>query len=216
MARAQSASDDAYIQVKEMIVTGTLPGGELVSEGDIAQQLGMSRTPVREAFLRLQVQGWMRLFPKRGALVLPISPGEAEHVIAARRIVEAGSIRAIAAQPDRAEELAVLLHAEIVRQHRVAKSGDISEFSAADADFHHAIVRAAGNPLLDEFYLGLRERQRRMTVESLDRRPGQVDGIIEDHTNLIKLIRAADVEGYDSAVDLHMRRVHGLDTGVRR
>ena len=64
-----SAADAAYAKVKERILDGDLAGGTMVSEGTIADELGMSRTPVREAFLRLQVEGWMRLYPKRGALI---------------------------------------------------------------------------------------------------------------------------------------------------
>ncbi|NKS66646.1 GntR family transcriptional regulator, partial [Rhodococcus hoagii] len=56
-----------------MILSGALPGGELISEGEIASRMGSSRTPVREAFLRLEAEGWMRLYPKRGALIVPIA-----------------------------------------------------------------------------------------------------------------------------------------------
>ncbi len=75
-----SAAEQAYREVKELILSGGLPGGELISEGEIAGRMGLSRTPVREAFLRLESEGWMRLYPKRGALIVPVADGEAEHV----------------------------------------------------------------------------------------------------------------------------------------
>ncbi|SNS71791.1 GntR family transcriptional regulator [Rhodococcoides kyotonense] len=211
-----SASETAYLTVKEMIVTGELPGGELVSEGDIAGRMDVSRTPVREAFLRLQVEGWMRLYPKRGALVVPIAPGEAEHIVSARWLVESGSVRTVVADRRARTELVTDLRANLERQRTIAASGTAAEFSAADADFHRLIVRSGRNPLLDAFYDGLRERQRRMTTHSLSRDPGQVERIIDDHARLTDHIEAGDADGFASDVDSHMRRVHRLNEEGRQ
>lgn len=198
--------------VKELIVTGELPGGELISEGDIASRLGVSRTPVREAFLRLQAEGWMRLFPKRGALVVPIAADEAEHVVSARLMIETGSVKAMTAHAR--TELVRTLNLNIGMQREIASTGTASAFSAVDTDFHQAIVQAAGNPLLDTFYAGLRERQRRMTVDSLARDPGQTATIIDEHDRLITAIEAGDAHGFETLADRHMRRVHGLTIGT--
>ena len=80
-----AAAETAYQHTKRHILTGGLPAGTMLSEGEIAGQLGLSRTPVREAFLRLETEGWLRLYPKRGALVVPVAPGEAEAVVEAVR-----------------------------------------------------------------------------------------------------------------------------------
>lgn len=213
VSNTTSASEQAYATVKELIVTGELPGGELVSEGDIAGRMNISRTPVREAFLRLQVEGWMRLYPKRGALVVPIGPGEAEHVVSARWLVETGSVRSLAKNGLVRTKLVGQLRESLSRQREIADAGTRAEFSAADADFHRLIVRAGGNPLLDAFYAGLRERQRRMTTNSLAREPEQILRIVDDHTRLTDLIEAADADGFSAAVDAHMRRTHGLNAG---
>ena len=66
-----AAKDRALDYVKSQVLTGAFPGGELISEGEVANALGMSRTPVREAFLQLESQGLLKLYPKRGALVVP-------------------------------------------------------------------------------------------------------------------------------------------------
>lgn len=216
MSNTTSASEQAYATVKELIVTGELPGGELVSEGDIAGRMNISRTPVREAFLRLQVEGWMRLYPKRGALVVPIAPGEAEHVVSARWLVETGSVRSLVLDGRIRENLVAQLRTGLEHQREIAATGTRAQFSAADADFHRLIVRAGGNPLLDAFYAGLRERQRRMTTHSLAREPDQISRIVDDHTRLADLIEASDVDGFSDAVDAHMRRTHGLNEGGPR
>ncbi|MCZ4519838.1 GntR family transcriptional regulator [Rhodococcus ruber] len=202
----------AYLTVKELVISGELPGGELVSEGEIATRLEISRTPVREAFLRLQVEGWMRLYPKRGALIVPIAVGEAESVVDARRLVEAGSVRAFIEDAGARSRVVDALRENLRLQEQLAVDGTAAEFSAADADFHRTVVRAGKNPLLDAFYDGLRERQRRMTAASLTRDPGQISRIVDDHRRLTDLIEAGDADGFERAVEQHMLGVHGLRT----
>ncbi|QII04761.1 GntR family transcriptional regulator [Rhodococcoides fascians A25f] len=213
MLETKSAADTAYATVKELIVSGDLPGGELVSEGEIATRLEISRTPVREAFLRLQVEGWMRLYPKRGALVVPIAVGEAESVVGARRLVEAGSVRAFIGDVTARASVVNALRENLQLQGKLAIDGTAAQFSAVDADFHRTVVRAGGNPLLDAFYDGLRERQRRMTAASVTRDPGQISRIVDDHRRLTDLIEAGDADGFERAVEQHMLGVHGLRPG---
>ncbi|WP_032403752.1 GntR family transcriptional regulator [Rhodococcoides fascians] len=210
MLETKTAADTAYATVKELIVSGDLPGGELVSEGEIATRLEISRTPVREAFLRLQVEGWMRLYPKRGALVVPIAVGEAESVVDARRLVEAGSVRAFIGDVTARASVVNALRENLQLQEKLAVDGTAAQFSAVDADFHRTVVRAGGNPLLDAFYDGLRERQRRMTAASVTRDPGQISRIVDDHRRLTDLIEAGDADGFERAVEQHMLGVHGL------
>jgi DNA-binding GntR family transcriptional regulator len=211
VSKLRSASEQVYLEVKERILSATLPGGELISEGEIASEMGTSRTPVREAFLRLEAEGWMRLFPKRGALVVPVADGETEQVLAARLLLEADAARVVARGPEHVRvDLVRGLRANLDAQRAAAADGDVAEFSGLDADFHGLIVRAGGNPLLVTFYIGLRERQRRMTARSLNRDPRQLQSIIDDHVHLADLVEAGDAGAFAVADDIHMRRVHGL------
>src|ERR1700755_3184272 len=90
--REPSASERAYRHVKERVLNGKLPGGELISEGEIAEALDMSRTPVRAAFTQLESEGLLKLYPKKGALVVPVSAQELEDVIETRWVIERYSI----------------------------------------------------------------------------------------------------------------------------
>ncbi|RSS85248.1 GntR family transcriptional regulator, partial [Streptomyces sp. WAC05292] len=73
---AASAADRVYRHVKEHVLDRRYEGGTLLTEGGLATAVGVSRTPVREALLRLQAEGLLRLYPKKGALVLPVSAQE--------------------------------------------------------------------------------------------------------------------------------------------
>ncbi len=208
VSKTYSSADHAYREVKERILTGVLPGGELISEGEVASDLGMSRTPVREAFLRLETEGWMRLYPKRGALVVPIPVAEAEHVAHARYVVEVAAVRAVAVR-DRTALIAAL-RASPDRQRADAEAGDRERFALEDTDFHRTYVVAADNPLLAGFYDSLRERQRRMNSLALHRGATDMAAIIEQHAELADLIEAGDADGFATALVAHLSTVHRL------
>ncbi|MBY6436434.1 GntR family transcriptional regulator [Rhodococcus kroppenstedtii] len=205
-----TSADRAYTTVKELIVSGELPGGELISEGQIAARTGTSRTPVREAFLRLAAEGWMRLYPKRGALIVPIAPDEAAHIVDARRLVETGSLAAFADDAATRSAVADLMRASLGRQRALAEDGDAHRFAAEDADFHTLVVTHGANPLLSTFYSGLRDRQRRMTTNSVARNPEAWASIVDDHTRLTALVEQGDVAGFEVALSRHMAATHSL------
>src|SRR4029078_7916196 len=86
-AASGSAAARVYAHVKERLLDGTFPGGSLLSENELSQQLGLSRTPVRQAFVQLEAEGLLELYPKRGALVVPVAASEIEDVFEARLVV---------------------------------------------------------------------------------------------------------------------------------
>ncbi|MFJ8475212.1 GntR family transcriptional regulator [Kitasatospora sp. NPDC094011] len=199
------AADRAYELTKDLILGGGLPGGTLISEGEIAERAALSRTPVREAFLRLQAEGLLQLFPKRGAVVVPVGPGEAEDVLELREALESTAARRIGRCGD--AELAELvrgLTGLIDLQREPARRADVGAFAEADEAFHRGIVTAAGNALAERFYETLRDRQRRMTVQLLRPRPERLAGLVEEHTALVERIAARDPEGFAEALRAHL------------
>src|SRR5277367_389177 len=132
-----AAKDRAHDYVKRQVLTGAFPGGELISEGEVAAALGMSRTPVREAFLRLEAEGLLRLYPQRGALVVPVSPQEVRAVMEARLVLEQFAAAKVIGQS--AEARGVMfdrMAAELARQRRAVVAAELHEFADADRAFH--------------------------------------------------------------------------------
>lgn len=203
-----SAADRAHAVLRERILDGTLPGGTLISEGQIADELGLSRTPVREAFLRLQAEGWMELFPKRGALVRPIQPGEIAEVIEARQVIESAAAGKACQDSGDAARLAAQLGDVVAQQRLAAAAGDLAAFARADVDFHQGIVDAGDNSILREVYRTLRDRQQRMTASSVRARTGQLEAIVAQHTELAHLIADQDAAGFTQALRDHMHDIH--------
>ena len=137
-----SAATRAYDHLKRAILEGTHPGGTLLTEGDVAERLGVSRTPVREALLRLEAEGLVRLYPKKGALVVPVSAQEAHDVVEARALIEEWA--ADRAWPRRARSP----RSSSCCWRRCAGPGRWTRSSTSPrptAAFHERVVAAAGN-----------------------------------------------------------------------
>lgn len=214
VSQSSSAAVRVYEQVKESILTSEIPGGDLISEGEIASRYDVSRTPVREAFLRLESEGWMRLYPKRGALVLPVAERDAADVIAARLLLEGHSVAQVVGRPSVRDNLVANLRANI-DAHRNVDPADLAAFTRLDAAFHQLIVSAGDNPLLAGFFTSLGERHRRMTSISVQREQSVIDRIIDDHTRLADAVAAGDRMAFDASLAQHLWAVHRVGTPHR-
>lgn len=198
-----TAADRAYDHVKHAILDGSYAGGVLLTEGEVADAVGVSRTPVREAMLRLQVEGMLKLYPKKGAMVVPVTAAEADAVVEARTLVESWAApRAASRGSQLADELEPYLTQ--MRAHR--ENGHVSGFSEADRTFHERIVASAGNDILTRLYRSLRERQiciseaaMRMSVERMDR-------AVADHERLVELLREGDAAGFVELTETHLQQ----------
>jgi len=196
-----STSATAYAFAKQAILDGRFPGGELISEGDVARELGLSRTPVREAFLRLEAEGLLRLYPKRGALVVPVSPAEVAHVMETRLLVESFAIeRAARTRPALGTTLAEVVEA----QEAHIASGDPAAFVDADREFHRLLVEAAGNPILLQLYDSLRDRQARMGLAALARSEERLRTIVDEHRAIASAVAAGRSDDAVQALTEHL------------
>lgn len=204
--RPLPAKDRVYAFVKERILGGGYPGGELLSEGEVAEALDVSRTPVREAFLLLEAEGLMRLYPKRGALVVPVSPAEVRDVMETRLLVERHTAERLAHGGPEAAAVIGELRELVARQERLLDEGDLAGFVAADRVFHHAIVAAAGNAILTRISDSLRDRQRRMVAATVARDPELPRRFLQEHRAILAAIEAGDAEQAARRVDEHLER----------
>jgi DNA-binding GntR family transcriptional regulator len=199
-----TAKDRAYAFTKGRVLDSTFAGGELITEGEVADALGMSRTPVREAFLRLEGEGLLRLYPKRGALVVPVSVGEVEAVMETRMLVERFALDKVLSRGP-ATAIADELSATIVEQEERAAAGDADGFVAVDREFHTTFVTAAGNPIVIGLYDSLRDRQQRMVITSLLIDAKRIASIMVEHRALTDAIREGEVERAQSVLAAHLR-----------
>lgn len=201
-----AAKDRALDYVKTQVLYGAFPGGELISEGEVANTLGMSRTPVREAFLRLEAEGLLRLYPQRGAFVVPVSSDEARAVIEARLLLEQfAAAKIVARGPAACAMVSERLSTEMQRQREAAAAAsNWHDFVEADRAFHEVILEESGNVILSDFYSSLRDRQMRMIGESLIHDHQRMANILDEHRHIAEALRDGDLQRTQKAVQTHL------------
>jgi DNA-binding GntR family transcriptional regulator len=195
-----SASRRAYAHVKERVLDGRLAEGTLLSEVEVAAELSVSRTPVREAFVQLESEGVLRLYPRRGALVVPIGPRDVADLVEARWVIERHALEQLGTD----DEAFAAMQAAIAAQREHLAAGDEAAFAAQDRQFHRAAVAATGNAILCGLYDSLRERQQRMARRSMAVR---ADAILDEHTAILDALRAGDPAAAAEVLRRHLDSV---------
>ena len=206
---ALPAGDRAYEDVKARILDGELAGGDLISEGEVADRLAISRTPVREAFLRLQSEGFMKLYPKRGAMITPIARSEARDVIDARGVLETHAVRQATSTSERTARLVAELRENVQLQKDRIADRNLGGYAVADAAFHSAIIRAGENALITQFYGSLYDRQVRMVRSSVPT-DALAEDVVDTHVALLDAIEARDVELFEKLLAEHLTNIHAV------
>lgn len=218
MPKPRPAADLAYSHLRDRLLDGAYTGGELLSEGLVAGELGMSRTPVREAFLRLEAQGFLRLYPKRGAMVVPVTLGEAAAVLQARLLMELFALDALAQRSDAdvrgtGEELLALA----TREAGVEGGPSSRQTLETAREFHAHLMRAGGNSVLAASHAALWDQQIRVSAASTSR-PAHVAADIDEHAALARTLAAGDSAGARGLLVRHITEVGrriGVATDIR-
>ncbi|MGX5185050.1 GntR family transcriptional regulator [Streptomyces avermitilis] len=196
-----SGREKAYAYLKDTVLTDPAMQGEYLSEQDIADRIGVSRTPIREALLLLAAEDLVELVPKRGARVAPLSGREIRELMELRAIVERYAAQQVV-DTDRApvRELGELLE----RQRVLDGPEQAKEFIDIDHLFHATLVSAVGNALLDRHYDGLRSRQVRAGVVALFNQQGRQEAVIDEHRAILDALTAGDAAAACAAIDNHL------------
>lgn len=196
-----SGREKAYAFLKENVLTDPDRQGEFLSEQELADRIGVSRTPIREALLLLAAEDLVRLVPKRGAQIVPLSGREISEVMELRGIVERyAAERVDPGDRDLIAELTELLE----RQRALSGPEHAKEFIAVDHLFHATIVAAAGNALLNRHYDGLRSRQIRAGVVALYNQQGRQESVLTEHRAILAAIASGDRPAARIAIDSHL------------
>ncbi|WP_415947449.1 GntR family transcriptional regulator [Streptomyces sp. KLOTTS4A1] len=207
------AAERVYQHVKQAVLERRYEGGTLLTEGELAADVGVSRTPVREALLKLEVEGLIRLYPKKGALVLPVSAQEIADVVETRLLVEEHALRkAVPAPP----QLIARLEELLAQQREQAAAGDYTAAAHSDRCFHAEIVRSGGNEILSRLYDQLRDRQLRMGIAVMHSHPDRTAKTLAEHSEILQALRAGEAETAVAAVHRHIGWFHTLARGEAR
>lgn len=200
--RPKSLTDLAVEQIRSAIVEGRLAFGEQLSEAVLAVKLGISKTPVREALLRLKLEGLVDIQPQRGTFVFRMAPDEVREICAFREIAECEAL-ALAMRRDRG---AVLAHLQGVLDAMTALGADAAHerIKRFDTDFHEGILACCGNRYLQSAY-GLIAFKMQALRGRLPEHDEKVDGCVNTHHAIVRLAAAGrDAEAVE-ALRAHIR-----------
>ena len=186
----------------------------MLSENDLAASLGMSRTPVRAALSRLQDEGWVTIYPQRGALVRELSDEEVRECADVRNALESAGIMRSSAE--RRAELADRLADNVDRQAQALGDRDVASFATLALEFHRTFVAMSGNRTMLDVYDRLQDRQYLSIVRSADRISGDPDQVLAEHRVLLEDARRGDWTAFATHLGDHQTRSHGLETGLRQ
>ena len=199
-----SLVDGAYRAMRAKILDNVWAPGHRALEQELALELGMSRTPVREALIRLQKEGLVEVIPRHGMNVLPVSAGDMRDIYEMLTALESTAAElAVRRRPGEAQ-LKPLVDASR-GMGRALETGDLDAWAAADESFHRHLVALSGNRLLVDAVQNCWDRAHRARMVTLRMRPTPTHSTRE-HMEVVEKIRAGDARAAFEAHRAHRER----------
>jgi GntR family transcriptional regulator, rspAB operon transcriptional repressor len=199
--RTATASSKIYSDLRTELVSLQRRPGEVISEAEIALSYGVSRTPVREAILKLSDEGLLEIFPQSGIFVSRIPIAALPEAILIRKSLEATTAQLAAERAAASQILVLQAILERQREANAAKDGDA--FHRADEMFHATIAEVAGYPgiwtLIQQVKVNV-DRYRLLTLPQ----QGRIARVIVEHEAILSAIAAHDASGARTAMEIHL------------
>ena len=202
----QSTANRVCDELRRLIVSGALEPGQRLNEADVAEQLGVSRSPVREALQRLVAERLLIAERNKSVTVKHFTDGDINEIYDARIAIEShAAVTVIAAGPQRVAETAALLENALQKLRTALDNGDHVEIAEADLAFHQQLVRCGGNSRLNDAYLLLSaETVTCMTRLEIARPSG--DELMQDHRDFIDALNTHDPNRISQVIAQHLNR----------
>lgn len=193
--------DVVFETLRKAILTGTLEPGERLREVQLAERLGVSRTPVREAIRKLELEGLVSMVPRRGAEVARITDKNLRDVLEVRRHLDALCAELACARIN--EEQIGRLRNSCDEFERAVRSKDLDEIARRDVEFHDVILEATKNTRLIQLVHNLSEQMYRFRFEYI-KNAKMHEMLIREHRTICESIASGEVEKASQAAKLHI------------
>jgi DNA-binding GntR family transcriptional regulator len=200
----RSMVDVAYQALKRRIITHELAPGIQVLEEEVALMLGMSRTPVREAAVRLEQEGFLELVPRRGMRVLPLSKRAIREINEVLECLEIQAAERLASRHLSAEEMK-RLEGAVANMDVALATDDIQAWAQADYEFHSLLIEMCGNAHLSEVAQNFLDKAHRFRLLTLPLRAKPVYSNV-NHAAVVEAVRRNDPQTAQDIHRAHKRR----------
>ena len=195
--------DVVFQTLRQAILRGELEPGERLMEIHLANRLGVSRTPIREAIRKLELEGLVVMIPRRGAIVASITEKDLKDVLEVRIGLEELAVKFVCQRIDD-RQLRELQEASRKFAEAV-QSEDLTKLAEADVNFHDLIYKATGNERLVQLLNNIREQMYRYRVEYLKDEEVR-SSLVEEHNRLWKALKERDAEQAARITQEHIER----------
>lgn len=205
------AKDVAYEYIRREVLFGQ-DGLEarFLTEETIGSDLGLSRTPVREAFLRLEAEGLIQLVPRKGAVIPPITERDVHEVMEVRSVLEKWAAQWVCSTEEARCKVATSLEALSAEMRQVGEAGEIADFIDYDRVFHGEPIVATGNRVMHGIYGRLRDRQVRMGVHAVLTGRERMEAVCAEHSAVVAAYAGGDVDEACAAIERHLDATAGI------
>ena len=194
--------DKVYEYIKEAIVQGVYKSGDRIIERELADQLNVSRTPIREALFRLESQGFVKTVPRKGVVVSKLSPDEAVEIFMILSAIESLTMKLAAQRASEAERAELdRIIAEI--DEALAEPEEQAKHWKFHFKINDVVCRAAASPRLTKMLDDLSDYIRAFVSAGYER-PGRLRKAMEEHRDLARAIRDGEPELAESLARIHI------------
>lgn len=206
LVRPKSLTELVSEEIRGQIIAGQLDLGAQLSESKIAKELNVSRTPVREALNRLEIEGLLHVEPQRGSFVFKLAPHELAQLCDARACLETEAlIQAFKSNPG---ELHKRLSACVEQMEDARAQNDDTRYLAQDTQFHQHFFDCAQNKFLNDAYQTIAPKMAAIR-NKLGRHPEHMEKSFREHLELAELARAGDIDRALTVLKSHIDRKEG-------
>jgi DNA-binding GntR family transcriptional regulator/NAD(P)-dependent dehydrogenase (short-subunit alcohol dehydrogenase family) len=210
--RARTTRVEVYDALRASIVSLQRTPGQRLSEAELARELGVSRTPVREAIIQLRADGLVEVTPQLGSFVSKISVRDVREAQFAREALECAAIRLAARHIDAAA--AEPLRQNVASQRAAQASADLEQFYRLDEAFHRELVAISGHPGISELLDRSRAHLNRLRRLSLPV-PDVIEELIDQHSAVVQALERHDADQAEASLRHHLRGVYRVLAPLR-
>lgn len=191
-------------RLRSRIIANELPDGAKLTEDSLAKELGVSRTPVREAFNRLAQEGLVTVFPGRGAFVATLSFSDMVQLLEIRETLEGMAARLATNRLTKTNLEKLRRRMEVALEKSVGN--DYTGYLDVDRQFHESLISASGNQHLSQLMKSLRDRIQMLRHRSVIL-PGRAHKSFQEHLQIIDALAARDPDLAEERIRIHIRNV---------
>ncbi|HHX60506.1 MAG TPA: GntR family transcriptional regulator [Epulopiscium sp.] len=199
----QPLRDIVFHTLRKAIITGELSAGERLMETQLGEKLGVSRTPIREAIRKLELEGLVVMVPRKGAQVAPFTQKDIKDVLEVRAALEALAVRLACKRMD--ERSFLRLQLVNTEYEYAAKENDIETMIEKDVEFHEVIFGATENDKLVQMFGNLGEQVHRFRIAYL-KNSGASRVVQEEHMEILQALRSRDADLAAHLATTHIER----------